>query len=418
MRKVFVLSVVAAALLHASGEPGGNPAPTENVNSRYTIESVEISQPARKKVSKNLLEDVQSLVGQKFDQLSIDRMADRLRKELQHFSVLTRVARGDLPEHVKVFFEASRRRMDEDTEVTKLAYHSKQGWTGGLEFDFDVKGNEFRFGVQSDADQLLERYAGLNMGYSRDIGDRVRLRFDFETFHQIWNPTTLRAAEVDGESRGIYRTRDNYAPSVVIMLTQNLSLTSGLSFQHLQFQFPAVQTRAANAVVNTLRYRRQWELSSTSGQELDAGYSLRAATNILDSDFVYARHLWHAGYLHKWNRNTVIVRFMAGYLTGTAPLLERYSLGNTSTLRGWNKFDVAPLGGSRMAHASTEYRYRVFGVFYDTGSVWDTDEPVVARHSIGASVGLNALKDGPYLAVAFPLRDGRFAPLFILSMNF
>ena len=34
---------------------------------------------------------------------------------------------------------------------------------------------------------------------------------------------------------------------------------------------------------------------------------------------------------------------MAGVLTGTAPLFERFSLGNTTTLRGWNKYDLAPL---------------------------------------------------------------------------
>ena len=34
----------------------------------------------------------------------------------------------------------------------------------------------------------------------------------------------------------------------------------------------------------------------------------------------------------------------------TAPLFERFSLGNTYTLRGWNKFDVAPLGGALADH--------------------------------------------------------------------
>ena len=42
-------------------------------------------------------------------------------------------------------------------------------------------------------------------------------------------------------------------------------------------------------------------------------------------------------------------------MNGRAPLFERFTLGDSRTLRGWSKFDVAPVGGSRVAHGSLEY---------------------------------------------------------------
>jgi outer membrane protein assembly factor BamA len=156
------------------------------------------------------------------------------------------------------------------------------------------------------------------------------------------------------------------------------------------------------------------EGSDALKQVLDAGYSLRAATRILSGDFAYARHHWNAGYSFTRDHHTVLVSFVGGVIIGQAPLFERYVLGNSSTLRGWNKYDIDPLGGSRMAHCSIDYRYRCFQIFYDVGSVWDKGQDAKARNSIGA--GLR--KDGFSLAVAFPLRDGRIDPVFMAGMNF
>ena len=67
-------------------------------------------------------------------------------------------------------------------------------------------------------------------------------------------------------------------------------------------------------------------------------------------------------------KNVLIEDLSAGITTGRAPLFERFVLGNSSTLRGWNKYDLDPLGGNRMVHNSVEYRYGAFQVFYDTGA--------------------------------------------------
>jgi len=141
-------------------------------------------------------------------------------------------------------------------------------------------------------------------------------------------------------------------------------------------------------------------------------YGVRAATAALDSDFVYTRHLVAANYSLSIGRHVFGTRMQAGRLSGTAPLFERFSLGNSRTLRGWNKFDVAPLGGDRLAYGSLEYRYRPFLVFYDFGAVWDAGQSATTRHGVGLGV---AWPNGLFLTVGFPVRLERVRPLVMFG---
>ena len=58
-------------------------------------------------------------------------------------------------------------------------------------------------------------------------------------------------------------------------------------------------------------------------------------------------------------------------------------LGNSSTLRGWNKYDLDPLGGNRLVYGSVTYGYHIMRVFYDTGSVWDQGRIAGAAKTFG-----------------------------------
>ena len=58
----------------------------------------------------------------------------------------------------------------------------------------------------------------------------------------------------------------------------------------------------------------------------------------------------------RWGHNMLLTSGMAGGITGEAPLFERFTLGDSSTLRGWDKYDIAPAGGDRVGHLSVEYR--------------------------------------------------------------
>src|SRR4029077_14434955 len=115
-----------------------------------------------------------------------------------------------------------------------------------------------------------------------------------------------------------------------------------------------------------------WGSAKDAGEhDVRAAYSLRAATQVLESDAVFARHQTDARYRLRRGHQDLSVGFLAGTISGQAPLYERFILGNAETLRGWNKFDLDPLGGSHMAHGSIDYTYRGFLVLYDTGAVWD-----------------------------------------------
>ena len=144
-----------------------------------------------------------------------------------------------------------------------------------------------------------------------------------------------------------------------------------------------------------------------SALSLDAG---RSTTNaVLDAKRGYAAslHLEHAGnflsgdfnyfeisgegryYLSVANRAVVALRVRAGSIDGTGateadsvPFYKRYFMGGSTNLRGWGRFDVAPLteggnpiGGYSFTVFSTELRvpiWRSLGgvLFLDGGNVW------------------------------------------------
>jgi len=112
--------------------------------------------------------------------------------------------------------------------------------------------------------------------------------------------------------------------------------------------------------------------------------------------------------------NSVELGFLAGVIHGNAPLYERFALGDSTTLRGWNKFDLDPLGGSHVIHGSIDYGYRFLQVFYDTGAIWDR----VQDREMKQSAGVGFKKEYFQLAVAFPLRAGRADPIFYAGMKF
>jgi Omp85 superfamily domain len=398
--------------------------PVVNVNSRYVVESIQLSGHEQVSLSRALHDEIQNLVGGKFDQTLLDGLTSRIKRELHAKSVSYSISRGDHPEQVKVNLEITRRNVELDVNVPKFLYSTSQGWTGIVEGVAASGPNTVTFRLLSDNDELVERETGLVARYeNKRIGsDRLRLGFQFESYHEGWNRSTqsaedLRlggAPESPADSLAAYRTRQNFEPMFTIVLAKPLTLSIGASFERFQDQFPAARTESADAVVNTLRYHRLLEDSDGQKEVLDAGYSLRAATTLLSSDFAYTRHRWDVAYSLTKGKNTMMLSFIGGLVSGQAPLYERYVLGNSSTLRGWNKFELDPLGGSRMAHGSVDYRYRYLQVFYDAGAIWDRGQDAAPHCSVGA--GLR--KDGFSILLAFPIKDGRVEPVLIAGLNF
>lgn len=420
MKLVWLGCLVAASTLFAGTQDS-----EFNVNTRYTVETVVINADGWTtdlaadhdqdgKLSPALRKEVSALIGEKLNPSVLDEIGRRIRKEFHARTVEHRVLRGKSPDYVQVAFDVRLKPARFDVSVPKFLYSSKEGWSGAVEGTATVGHQGFTVGAVSDDDELLERYTGVVARYenTRLGSDRVHLRFAFEDYHDMWNSATAFAAPGDSfETSALYRARQNFEPEVSFQLARPLTLSVGASFE--QMQFAAAPDESANALVTTLRYHRRLE-DSENQHDLDAGYNLRAATKVLGSDFVYARHRWEFRYMLTRGKNVFIEDATAGIIAGRAPLFERFSLGNGSTLRGWNKYDLDPIGGSRMVANTVEYRYGVFQIFYDSGTVWDRTDTAILRHSAGIG-----LRQGNFsLAVAFPIRDGHIDPVFMVGMNY
>ncbi len=397
-----------------------------NVNTRYTVETVVLSgdgwtsnvgaEPRNDRINAILRRDILALIGNKLNPEALDRLATRLRREFHAHNVERHVVRGKNPESVQVVFDIDSRPTRFDLSVPKFLYASQQGWNGAVEGVATVATHHsLTAGIVSDSDELAERYAGVIARYEDTslAGDRVRLGFQFESYHDAWSGNTVAAQPGDASVGELYRSRQNFQPEATVMLAKPLSLTVGTSFERLEEEGPGSEVVAANAAFATLRYHESLE-DSDSQQDLDAVYSLREASRALDSDFVYARNRWDFRYTLTKGKVVIIEDLSAGVITGRAPLYERFVLGNSSTLRGWNKYDLDPLGGNRMVANSVDLRYGLLQLFYDSGAIWDRNDSATLRHSVGIG-----LRQGIFsLALAFPLREGRIDPVLILGMNY
>ncbi|HLK49333.1 MAG TPA: BamA/TamA family outer membrane protein [Bryobacteraceae bacterium] len=428
MRIAWLAALVLGSWLTPFTLTAGTEDPEINVNSRYTVETVivrgdgwstNLASDHDEKISSGLREEISALIGKKLNVSRLDDLGSRLRKEFQARAVTHRVQRGDAPESVRVVFQIVQRPARFDVSVPKFLYASKQGWSGEAEGTATIGHNGFTFGLASDGDELVERYTGLLARYENTrLGtDRVHLRFEFESYHDNWNGAS-RVALAEGvpgteETSGIYRNRMNLEPMVVFVVARPLTLSVGASFQRMQEEEPGMPIDAANAFVTKLQY--QWHTEDAQNrQDVAAGYSLHAGTRALGSDFVYGRQHFEARYRLTRGKQVFTDEVQGGWLTGRAPLFERYVAGNSTLLRGWNRYEIDPFGGNRIIHNSVDYRYGIFQVFYDTGAVWDRGQPAIARHSVGVGLRQSAF----FLAIAFPVREGRADPMFLVGMNY
>ena len=412
-RLIFAALVLAAAAFASDSEDA------PNVNSRYTIESCRVEGYRSSNISPELRTELESVVGQKFDQSLLDRISARIRRELRVNKVAAKVSRGSDPEYVRIeFLVENQRSTDFDLGVPMFTYNSKQGWSGKGEVRTTLAGSHLALAVLSDGNSGVDRFSGVEAKISRRLGSsRYSIGFEFDSYKEQWNPATEEAVAADpARAGGLYDSRLNFQPSLTIVLAEPLTLSVGVSVQSLKGQLPAATNESSNAVLSGLRYHGSWSNGSTA-QLLDAAYMLRAGMHGLGSDFGFVRNSIDARYQLTMGQQVVIVSFLAGGISGTAPLYERFVLGNSNTLRGWNKVELDPLGGNHVVHGSVEYRWRYFQAFYDTGAIWDRRIDAEQKQSVGFGVRSGS-KDGILLAVAFPLQNGRMDPMFIAEIDF
>jgi len=145
-----------------------------------------------------------------------------------------------------------------------------------------------------------------------------------------------------------------------------------------------------------------------------AGINARYENKHLGSDKLGLRFQFES-YHEQWNGNTLEAAAANPEEVGAtyrAPLVDRFVAGNSYYLRGWNKYDIDPIGGNRLVHNAVEYRYGPVQAFYDTGAVWEGGQQPIQRHSVGVAVKESIFT----LALAFPVRSGHVDPVVMMGI--
>jgi len=420
--------LLSTALSLAAGQEFLREVADTNVNRQYVIESVsvagvEVDRLAPSKLPKTLRQRLRSLVGEHCDVAMLEDLSAQIRRELNFLTVTGHLSKGSSPDRIRVNFEVVRRDLAVDVSLPKFLYSSQNGFTGELDASTRIKQNDFTLGMLSNGDDLTERFTGITARFdSAGLGtDRLHLGVTFEDYREQWNPATIGA--VPGSSLDLYRSRWNVAPELTFTVARPLTVAVGASFEDLDLESPNAGSRAANAATLDVHYGRRIE-GTTVLQRIEGRYSLRVATRALGSTYAYARHLISVRYEAMAGKHTLSDEFTGGTISGDAPLFDRFILGNSSTLQGWDRYEIDPLGGSRVIHNQVTYGYRVGNgtveAFYDAGAVWQPGAQPAAeragtlRHALGAGY-----KQGVFvMAMAFPVRDGRIEPVFMAGMNY
>jgi hemolysin activation/secretion protein len=195
----------------------------------------------------------------------------------------------------------------------------------------------------------------------------------------------------------------------------------GASFEQMDMGTPGVPQQSANAVIAGVNYDHHIE--TAANQEIAAGYDLHLAGHGLGGDYHYSRHRSNLRYTVAFGRNSVTDEALAGVISGDAPLYDRFVLGTSSLLRGWNRYEIDPLGGNRVLYNSVDYSFRLnpggdharsIQLFYDAGAIWNQGQAAPVRESAGIGYRQSIFS----LALAFPLHDGHIDPVFMVGMNY
>lgn len=392
---------------------------TENINTRYTVESVEIRGVDESEISQSLRDRVRALVGRRLDHDEAEELSDRLEAERPGYSVDRRISRGTERGRIRVVFEFSEKEGERwipfAPSRSKFVFHEDQRGSGALDIPVGGRSHRFTAGFAfGNNDDLIEEYTGIRFRLeSRRLGtERLGASLEVSRLRQDWRGPTVAALTADPTIPGLYRRRLTVEPKVTVALNPYLRVTGGASITELEPLDRSPDSQMASAFIASIDFRRRW--NKPSDQRVEAGYELRSAATGLESDLVYKRHLGKARYRYERNDNTVIADVSFGGITGAAPLFERFSLGDTTTLRGWNKYDIAPAGGERVFHSSLEYRFHQLGFFLDTGSVWNRDTDPTIRLSTG--FGLQA--DNVFITFGFPLNTDDVRATFMMGVRF
>ena len=407
---------------HVSFLMGRQPEPDrdDNVNARYVVEQADLTGVPDAELTQALRDDLQSVVGQRLDSGEAERLQGRMERELPRYEITRRIHRGSAVGRIRLVYEASERELPPWLRFEPLRsnaiFHSEQGW--GSYLDLGIGDRTIRFTplvAIDNADDLVEEYSGYGLRFeATKLGTRrLGASLEWSRFEQDWRGATLDALALAPGIPAPYDTRSTITPLVKFAVSANLSLAAGVSISELEPLFPATDSRMANAAVGSIDYDRQWKDGGDASHHVEGSFGVRAGSRELESDLDYRRYFGWGAYQYDFRRHHVRATGMAGRITDRAPLFERFTLGDSTTLRGWDKYDIAPVGGDRMFHSSIEYRYTGLAIFLDVGSVWDAG----TERKIRVSTGLGFHAGPAFLAVGFPLNTDNVTAVVTMGLR-
>ena len=268
-------------------------------------------------------------------------------------------------------------------------------------------------------DDLIEEYSGVGVRFeSRKLGtERLGVYFEWSTFDQTWRDQTLVALPAYPNVPALYRNRTTVTPLVKFAITPQLSVAGGVSITELDpFDELSSNSQMANAAIGSVRFNQRWKPASgvqpRSRSRVHACEPERTRSRATSCTSATSGRRTTCS---RSRKHRVFVSSMFGGITGDAPLFERFSLGDSRTLRGWDKYDIAPAGGDRMFHASAEYRYRGCS---PCSSIPDRCGTRVPRQRVRFSTGFGFTPGPVFFMVGFPLNTDEFRAVFTMGIRF
>ena len=409
-----------ARVVFVMGRPG-QAERDDNVNLRYIVEQADIVGVPDAEISEALRDDLQAILGKRLDSEEAERLKQRIERELSGYDVSRRIQRGSERGRIRLVYEARKKEpppwLRFDALRSNVVYHSEHGW--GSFLDFALGDRSIRFtpiAAINDSENLIEEISGYGLRFeTRKLGTRrLGASLEWSKLDQDWRGATRDALALRPDIPSLYSERTTFTPVVKFALTPDLSVAAGVSISELDPLDGVGESRMANAAVASIEYARRWEPDGLdAGHRVEASFGVRAGSRELESDLAYTRYLGQGWYRYDLGRHHVQVSGMAGGLTGQAPLFERFTLGDSATLRGWDKYEIAPAGGDRVFYSSIEYRYTGVALFLDVGSVWDAN----TERRIRTSAGLGFHAGPAFFTVAFPLNTDNMTAIFTVGLR-
>jgi hypothetical protein len=408
-----------ARVFFVMGRPNA-PEGDDNVNARYVVEAADIHGVPEAELTQALRDDLRTLAGKRLDSGDADRVRERIDRELPDYEVSRRIERGSEVGRIRLVYEAHKKEPPPWLRFEALRanalFHSEQGW--GTYVDLGIGGGDIRFTpivAIDNADDLVEEYSGYGLRFeTRKLGTRrLGASLEWSSFDPDWRTATLEALAFKPDVPRPYDTRSTITPLLKFALSPELSVAAGVSISELDPFLPAAGSQMANAAVASVDFNRRWNDRSGPRHEVEGSFGVRAGSRQLESDLAYTRYLGQGSYRFNVGRHEVQATGLAGGISGPAPLFERFTLGDSTTLRGWDKYEIAPAGGDRVVHSSIEYRYSGVALFLDVGSVWDEHTERHVRVSTG--FGFHA---GPaFFVVGIPVNTDNLSAVVMMGLR-